>query len=67
MTLAPFYFISLLFGARAVAQVPPPHAWLAPVGLLRRGAWASVTLALFYYISLLFGARAVAQVPPPHA
>ena len=26
VTLALFYFASLLFGARAVAQVPPPHA-----------------------------------------
>ena len=25
VTLALFYYLSLLFAARAVAQVPPPH------------------------------------------
>ena len=54
---------SLLFAARAAAQVPPLHFQLAPMGLLVV-MLASVTLALLF--SLLFAAMAAAQVPPLH-
>ena len=59
----PLLLFSLLFAARAAAQVPPLHVQLAPMGLL--GVMlASVTLGLLF--SLLSAAGAAAQVPPLH-
>ena len=55
--------MSLLFAAKAAAQVPPLHVQLAPARLLGV-VLASVTLALLF--SLRLAAEAAAQVPPLH-